>query len=34
VQFVLTRNKFHAYVKDIYFHKEDKRRCALEENSK
>ena len=31
VQFVLTRNKFHAYVKDIYFHKEDKRRCALEE---
>ena len=34
VQFVLTRNKFHAVIKDMYLHKEDKRRFALEENNK
>ena len=27
----LARNKFHAYDKDVFLHKEDKRRCALEE---
>jgi len=31
---IFARNKFHAFIKDILLHKEDKRRCAKEKTSK